>query len=127
MRISERYVGGFPESLSWPSTGLEQLRFAPQVLLLLPTHQQAASEGRGCLGRRTSGSSKPSLGVQALAVFFFISDGKSQFEKCLGEHPEVPDILLPDIRGLLTACCLPEASVLLNDRRLSLHHIRSGW
>ena len=27
--------------------------------------------------------------------------GKSQFEKCLGKRLEVPDILLPDIRGLL--------------------------
>ena len=27
--------------------------------------------------------------------------GKSQFKKCLGKHLEVPDILLPDIRGLL--------------------------
>ena len=53
-------------------------------------------------GRRTSGSSRPSLGVQVLAVFSFFSLGNSQFEKCLGEHLEVPDILLPDIRGLLT-------------------------
>ena len=52
-------------------------------------------------GRRTSGSSKPSLGVQVLAVFSFISWGKSQFKKCLGKRLEVPDILLPDIRGLL--------------------------
>ena len=53
-------------------------------------------------GRRTSGSSKPSLGVQVLAVFSFIFQGKSQFKKCLGEHLEVPDIRLADIRGLLT-------------------------
>ena len=53
-------------------------------------------------GRRTSGSSRPSLGVQVLAVFSFVSRGKSQFEKCLGEHLELPDILLPDIRGLLS-------------------------
>ena len=37
----------------------------------------------------------PSLGVQVLAVFSFISQGKSQFEECLEEHLEVPDILLP--------------------------------
>ena len=52
-------------------------------------------------GRRTSGSSRPGLGVQVLAVFSFISWGKSQFKKCLGKRLEVPDILLPDIRGLL--------------------------
>ena len=55
-------------------------------------------------GRRTSWSSRPSLGVQVLAVFSFISLGKSQFKKCLGERLEVPDILLPDIRGLLIGC-----------------------
>ena len=37
-------------------------------------------------GRRTSGSSRPSLGVQVLAVFSFISWGKSQFTKCLGKR-----------------------------------------
>ena len=47
-------------------------------------------------------SSRPGLGVQVLAVFSFISQGKSQFKKCLGNRLEVPDILLPDIRGLLT-------------------------
>ena len=52
-------------------------------------------------GRRTSGSSRPSLGVQVLVVFSFISQGKSQFKRCLGKCLEVPDILLPDIRGLL--------------------------
>ena len=33
----------------------------------------------------------------------FISWGKSQFKKCLGKRLglEVPDILLPDIRGIL--------------------------
>ena len=35
-------------------------------------------------GRRTCGSSRPSLGVQVLAVFSYISQGKSQFKKCLG-------------------------------------------
>ena len=53
-------------------------------------------------GRRTSGSSRPSLGVQVLAVFSFISKGKSQFKRCLGKRLEVPDILLPDVHGLLT-------------------------
>ena len=52
-------------------------------------------------GRRTSGSSRPSLGVQVLAVFSFISWGKPQFKKSLGKHLEVPDVLLPDICGLL--------------------------
>ena len=62
----------------------------------------ATSIGRSRMsGRRTSGSSRPSLGVQVLAVFSFISWGKSQFEIFLGEHLEVPDILLPDIRGIL--------------------------
>ena len=51
-------------------------------------------------GRRTSGTSRPSLGVQVLAVFSFLLR-KSQFDKCLGEHVEVPDIRLPDIRTLL--------------------------
>ena len=52
-------------------------------------------------GRRTSGSSRPSLGVRVLAVFSFISWGKSQFKQCLGKRLEVPDVLLPGIRGLL--------------------------
>ena len=56
-------------------------------------------------GRRTSGTSRPSLGAQVLVVFSFIPWGKSHFKKCLGKRLEVPDILLPDIRGLLT--CLP--------------------
>ena len=47
-------------------------------------------------GSRTSGSSRPSLGVQVIAVFSFISQGKSQFNQCLGKRLEVPDI-----RGLL--------------------------
>ena len=34
--------------------------------------------------------------------------GKSQFEKRLGEHLEVPDILLADIRGLLTSSIAQE-------------------
>ena len=41
--------------------------------------------------RRSSGTSRPSLGAQVLAVFSFISKGKSQFEKCLGKRLEVPD------------------------------------
>ena len=61
-------------------------------------------------GRRTSGSSRPGLGVQVLAVFSFISQGKLQFKKCLGKRLEVPDILLPDIRGLLTIA--PFATIL---------------
>ena len=47
-----------------------------------------------------SGSSRPSLGVQVLAAFSFISLRKSQFKKCLGNRLEVPDILLPDVHGL---------------------------
>ena len=49
-------------------------------------------------GRRTSGTSRPSLGVQVLALFSLISWRKLQFEDCLGKRLEVPDILLPDIR-----------------------------
>ena len=52
-------------------------------------------------GRRTSGSSRPRLGVHVLAGFSFISWGKSQFKKCLEKRPEVPDTLFPDIRGIL--------------------------
>ena len=52
-------------------------------------------------GRRTSGTSRASLGAQVLAFFSFVSQGKSQFQKCLGNRLEVPDILLPDIGGLL--------------------------
>ena len=52
-------------------------------------------------GRRTSGTSRPSLGVQVLAVFSFISWGKSQSQEGLGKRLEVPDVLLPDIRRLL--------------------------
>ena len=47
-----------------------------------------------------SGTSRPSLGAQVLAVFSFVSKEKSQFRKCLGKRLEVPDILLPDIRSL---------------------------
>ena len=50
-------------------------------------------------GRRTT--SRPSLGVQLLAAFLFVSQGKWQFKECLGKRLEVPDVLLPDIRGLL--------------------------
>ena len=50
-------------------------------------------------GRRASGTSRPSLGAQLLAVFSFVSQGKPQFQDCLGNRLEVPDILLPDIRG----------------------------
>ena len=64
-------------------------------------------------GRRTSGSSRPSLGVQVLAVFSFISYGKSQFEKCPGEHLELPDVLLADIRRLLNICGFMIARTLL--------------
>ena len=38
-------------------------------------------------------------GNSSCSSFF---NAKSQFKKCLGEHLEVPDILLPDIRGLLS-------------------------
>ena len=54
-------------------------------------------------GRKASGTSRPSLGAQVLAVFSFISYGESQFKKCLGKGLAVPDILLPDIRVLLKA------------------------
>ena len=52
-------------------------------------------------GRRPSGSSRPSPGGQVFAVFSFISWENSQFNQCVGERLEVPDILLPDIHGLL--------------------------
>ena len=50
-------------------------------------------------GRRTAGTSRPSLGVQVLAVLHFL--GKITVQLSLGKHLEVPDICLPDIRGLL--------------------------
>ena len=54
-------------------------------------------------GRRTSGSSRPSLRVQVLAVFFLHFLGKIAVQKISGKkHLEVPDILLPDTHGLLT-------------------------
>ena len=53
-------------------------------------------------GRRTSGTSRLSLGVQVLAAFSSISEGKWQFKECLGKRLEVPDILLTDVRGLPT-------------------------
>ena len=49
-------------------------------------------------GRRTSGTSKPSLGVQVLAVFFFSFSRENRSSK---KRLEVPDILLPNVRGLL--------------------------
>ena len=45
-------------------------------------------------GRRTSGTSKPSLGAQVFAVFSFIFLWKSRFKSCLGKRLGVPDILL---------------------------------
>ena len=47
-------------------------------------------------------ASRPSLGAQVLAVFSFISSGKSHFKKLSGKTLEVPDTLLPDICGILT-------------------------
>ena len=49
-------------------------------------------------GRRMSGTSSPHLGAQGFAPSsptFFL--GKIAVRKCLGNHLEVPDILLPDI------------------------------
>ena len=80
-------------------------------------------------GRRTSGSSRPSLGVQVLIFLSFIFQGKSQFEKCLGEHLEVPDILLADIRGLLTdflgfiAFCRCGTGVALHPLKILVSHL----
>ena len=70
-------------------------------------------------GRRTSGSSRPSLGVQVLAVFFLHFLGKLQIEKCLGEHLEVPDI-----RGLLRSLSGVGQKV---TRRVILSHFRVIW
>ena len=43
--------------------------------------------------------------ISLLMIFFTVSFSRftplSKFEKCLGKRLEVPDILLPDIRGLL--------------------------
>ena len=52
-------------------------------------------------GRRASGTSRPSLGAQVLAVFYFISSGKLLFKKCLEKRLDIPDILLSGIRSLL--------------------------
>ena len=46
-------------------------------------------------GRRTSGSPRPSLGPQGLAL----CSGKPQFQKSLGIRMEVPDTLLSDAIG----------------------------
>ena len=92
MKVSSRYRA---------TGGIAQDWIAKREVVV---HQESASEIFGwsrTSGRRTSGSSRPSVGVQVLAVFSFISYGKSQFEKFLAKHLEVPDILLPDIRGLL--------------------------
>ena len=61
--------------------------------------QVLSSGGRGCLGEGRLGVPGPSLGVQVLAVFSFPRENLSskKSEKTL----EAPDILLPDIRGLL--------------------------
>ena len=48
-------------------------------------------------GRRMSGTSRPSLGAQVLAVFPSFLRGKSQFKKCLERRLEVSAILLPEI------------------------------
>ena len=52
-------------------------------------------------GRRTSGTSRPSLEFRFLPSFPSFSMAKSQLKNCQGKRLEVPDILLPDIRGLL--------------------------
>ena len=59
---------------------------------------------------------------------FFHFLGKSQFENCLGEHLEVPDILLPDIRGLLISkgIALQEGVVEATLASLALHCATMG-
>ena len=54
-------------------------------------------------GRRTSDLKVPGQVWESrfLPSFPLFPKGKPQFEKCLGERLEVPDILLPDIRVLL--------------------------
>ena len=57
--------------------------------------------GMNCLREqgRLGLPSKPSLEAPVLAVVPFVFQGKSEFQKCLGKRLEVPDVLLPDIRG----------------------------
>ena len=43
-------------------------------------------------GKRMSGTSRPSLGAQVLALFSFFFEGKSQVKECLGKRLEVPDV-----------------------------------
>ena len=56
------------------------------------------SGGRRCLGAGRLGL-PGSSGSCRLFLHFL---AKIAVKKCLGKHLEVPDILLPDIRGLLT-------------------------
>ena len=66
--------------------------------------------GRLCLG--TSGTSLALLGQKVLAIFSFVLQAISQFNRSVGIYVEVPDILLPDADANLlsvsapTSCCV---------------------
>ena len=64
--------------------------------------QGPCSGGRGCLGEGRLGVPGQVWKFRFLPASPSFPREKSQFKKCLGERLEVPDILLPDIRGLRT-------------------------
>ena len=63
---------------------------------------KTGSGGRGCLEEGRLGVPGQVWEFSFLPSFPSFPREKSQFKKCLGKRQEVPDILLPDIRGLLT-------------------------
>ena len=92
--------GGFQNSQCWCSsnfgTRLGVSEKAPVFCANLRFPNARCSIGWSRMsGRRTSRTSRLSLGGQVLAVFSFISSRTSQFKKCLGKCLEVPDIFFP--------------------------------
>ena len=63
--------------------------------------------------RRTSGTSRPSLGLKSSPPFPPFPQGKSQFNRSLGVYLEVPDTLLPDT--LLPDILLPNMATSLGE------------
>ena len=77
------------------------LRKTPEFTKMGEVHELfVLAGGRGCLGEERLGV-PGQVGSSGSCHLFLVSKGKSQFKKCLGKRLEVPDILLPDIRGLL--------------------------
>ena len=95
--IRQRYVG-----ISYCFGCAAEGWNTPQNRLPLQDHDSESLRNLWLLGqspksaRRTSRTSRPSLGQKVLALSAFVSQAKSQFKRRSGDL-EVPDILLPDV------------------------------